>query len=95
MSLLKISGGVALLAIFLALGTSSAPAGMLDWIRIPGVCYDYDPHDVYQQYGKYYPYSGERCRKRRISKQVSEAEDSGKGRVCKRTNIRNHSDCRG
>jgi hypothetical protein len=71
---------------------SPTRAGPLDWIRIRGVCYDYDPYDKFHLYGKYYPYSGEECRDRRLTrKHKSKAHIArrAKGESCTRSNIKN------
>jgi hypothetical protein len=87
---------LALLTLALTLGaapTSGAIAGMLDWIRFPGVCYDYDPYDQYRRFGKYYPYSGEKCR--RGLRSLEESEETGatsRGARCVRSNIKNQKD---
>jgi hypothetical protein len=88
---------LALLCFGLTLGAGAsmndAVAGMLDWIRFPGVCYDYDPYDTYRRFGKYYPYSGEKCQRR--LKSVQDSEESvarNRGIRCVRSNIKNQKD---
>lgn len=71
---------------------SPGRAGPLDWIQFPGVCYDYDPYDRFQLYGKYYPYSGEECRERRHARRhKTRAYVVRRGRTdsCTRSNIKN------
>jgi hypothetical protein len=92
--MIRRTGLLALLAFGMTLSagapTNVAVAGMLDWIRFPGVCYDYDPYDQYRRFGKYYPYSGEKCRRRLKSVEDSEESEAGnRSARCIRSNIRN------
>jgi hypothetical protein len=67
-------------------------AGPLDWIEFPGVCYDYDPYDRFQLYGKYYPYSGEECQERRRArghKSKAHVDRRPRAESCTRSNIKN------
>ena len=71
---------------------SPGRAGPLDWIQFPGVCYDYDPYDKFQLYGKYYPYSGDECRERRHARKHKAKAYVARGtraESCTRSNIKN------
>jgi hypothetical protein len=71
---------------------SPTRAGPLNWIQFPGVCYDYDPYDKFHIFGKYYPYSGEECRDRRLyrrHKAKTYVSRHSHGESCIRSNIKN------
>ena len=86
---------VAAAGVLVAAGFFFAPptlAGPLEWIQFPGVCYDYDPYDKFHLYGKYYPYSGDECRERRllrVHRPKANLARRARGESCIRSNIKN------
>jgi hypothetical protein len=82
----------ALLALpLLAFGAATSSAEMLSWIRLDGVCYGYHPRDPRHCLGKYYPYSGEYCRRARAKRHVAKvALRPAKASYCSKTASRKH-----
>jgi hypothetical protein len=90
MNPLKTFHAAALAVVFVVSVPAIATADdIFSWVRLDGVCYDYDPYDWYRQYGKYYPYSEAHCHRALRKKHTVVVATSSAGGHCTTTNIRN------